>query len=140
MHQYSLTPGPRHGPRPRERPKPWLLPSVIGSADSCGACPGLIEELEEFGRSQARLPQDRRQRAALHDAVLRDDGHPPLLVSVHRVAALGPHIGEADRLQRPGDLPYGQVRKRGTHAAGRWNEVTSDVAVMCPAGSSTSSR
>ncbi len=30
---------------------------------------GSVEELEELGRGQARLPQDRRQRAALHDAV-----------------------------------------------------------------------
>jgi hypothetical protein len=39
---------------------------------------------------------DRRQRAALHYAVPRDDGHAPLPVPVHRMTALGPHMGEAD--------------------------------------------
>jgi hypothetical protein len=57
---------------------------------------GSVEEFKELGRGQARLPQDRRQRAALHDAVQRDDGHAPLPVPVHRMTALGPHIDEAD--------------------------------------------
>jgi len=69
-------------------------------ADGTGSrpctCAGSVEELEELGRGQARPSQDRRQRAALHDAVLRDDGHAPLPVPVHSMTALGPHMGEAD--------------------------------------------
>jgi hypothetical protein len=33
----------------------------------------LIEELQELGGCKARLAQDGSQRAALHDAMLRDD-------------------------------------------------------------------
>jgi len=57
---------------------------------------GSVEELEKLVSGQARLSQDRRQRAALHYAVPRDDGHAPLPVPVHRMTALGPHMGEAD--------------------------------------------
>jgi hypothetical protein len=57
---------------------------------------GSVEELKELGRGQARLPQDRRQSAALHDAVQRDDGHAPLAVPVYRMTALSPHIAETD--------------------------------------------
>src|SRR5512146_15321 len=99
-----------------------------------------VEELKELGRGKARLPQDRRERAALHHAVLRDDRNTALLVAVDRVAALGPHVGEAGRLQRPDDLAYRNIGKRRAHAAGSRKEVTSGVAVTCPAGSSTSSR
>src|SRR5262249_402095 len=41
---------------------------------------------------------------------------------------------KADRLQRPGDPPDRQVRKRRTHAAGSWYEVTSGVAVTARRG------
>jgi hypothetical protein len=56
----------------------------------------LAEELKELVRRQARLPQDRGQGAALHDAMLRDNGYPALLVPIHRMAALGTHINESD--------------------------------------------
>ena len=64
----------------------------IAAPDSAGS----VEELEKLVGGQARLSQDRRQRAALHYAVPRDDGHAPLPVPVHRMTALGPHMGEAD--------------------------------------------
>jgi len=38
---------------------------------------GSVEELEKLVGGQGRLSQDRRQRAALHYAVPRDDGHAP---------------------------------------------------------------
>jgi hypothetical protein len=55
-----------------------------------------IEELEKLVSGQGRLSQDRCQRAAFHHAVLRDDGHAAIRVPVHRMTALGPHMGEAD--------------------------------------------
>src|ERR1700733_11497440 len=72
----------------------------------------------------------------------RAEGLPPrgFQVAIDRVAALGPDIREADRLQRPDDLAYREVSKRRAHAAGSRKEVTRGVAVTCPAGSSTSSR
>ena len=91
---------------------PWALGRCRGlprRADTAALLP-LIEELQELGGCKTRLAQDGSQRAALHDAVLRDDDHAPVLISVHRVAPLGPHIREADRVQRADDLAYRQVR------------------------------
>jgi hypothetical protein len=61
--------------------------------------------------------------------VLRDDRHPAIRVALNSVAALGPHVREANRLQRPDDLAQRKVIKSRAHAAGSWKEVTSGVAV-----------
>jgi hypothetical protein len=58
----------------------------------------LVEELEELVGSQARLTQDRGQGAALDGAVLRDNCQPAVRIPVDRMTALGPDMGEADRL------------------------------------------
>src|SRR5579863_3458246 len=102
----------------RGQPTPAKTPSMIGwgrapvsrlGEPAAARSRPLVEELQELGGCQACLPQDRRQRAPLHDAMLWDDGHPPVLIPVYRVAPLGPHIRKADRLQRTDDLPHRQV-------------------------------
>ena len=47
----------------------WVMSGLgrIAAPDSAGS----VEELEKLVSGQARLSQDRRQRAALHDAVPR---------------------------------------------------------------------
>jgi len=70
----------------------------------------LIEKLQELCWCQTCLSQDGSQRDALDHAVLQDDHHPSILVPLHCVAPLGPHVGEADRLQRTDNLAHWQVR------------------------------
>jgi hypothetical protein len=72
--------------------------------------PSLVGQFQELTRRQTCLPQDGSQRAPLHDATLRDNGHPASLIPVDRVAAPGPHMGEPDRLQRADNLAHGKVR------------------------------
>lgn len=100
-------------------------------------CPraGLVEELEELGRGQACLAQDRGQGPALDRAVLGNHGHPP-----DGVASLDPHALEARGPQGARDIADRKVRQRRAHAAGSANEVTSGVLETYRAGSSTSSR
>src|SRR5260370_32090766 len=94
-----------------------------------GGWDGSVKQLEEVRGGEIRLPQDRGEGAALDGAVLRDDGNPPVRVTVDSVAALGSHVTEADRFQRARDLAEGQIRECRAHAApGTWNEVTSGVA------------
>ena len=47
---------------------PQILGTELPLVAMAGA--GSVEELQELGRGQARLPQDRRERAALYRAML----------------------------------------------------------------------
>jgi hypothetical protein len=60
----------------------------------------------------------------LEGAVLQDNGDHAARITVDRMAALGPDVGKANRLQSADDFPPGQVGARGSYRGGpplrRW--------------------
>jgi len=88
----------------------------------------LAGEFQEPGGYQARLPQDRRQRAALHRAMSRNDSHPSFPVAVNqstsrRSAAVGGvwHLrhGTTIAARSPCDLELDGILRRRARARGR---------------------